>query len=195
MKYTILVIMMLFSFSTFSSELLSPKEKQTISSGALVKRVIWKKGFVWPQVLVYVLLKHTPAQNMSAFSHFDTHKTFIPDMLESRIVKKISPEQMHVYFEMKIPWPINKSTYTTNNVITQEADGSHKLTWNLVKSDMLKSTEGHMKFIPYEGKTLLEYDTFIVPNSSFAGMFKNRVETDVENSVKKIVSHLNQIQL
>jgi len=52
-----------------------------------------------------------------------------------------------------------------------------------------------MKFIPYEGKTLLEYDTFIVPNSSFAGMFKNRVETDVENSVKKIVSHLNQIQL
>jgi hypothetical protein len=48
-----------------------------------------------------------------------------------------------------------------------------------------------MRFYPYKGKTLLEYVSHIVPNSSLASMFKNRVADDVEKSVKKIAKHLN----
>jgi hypothetical protein len=55
---------------------------------------------------------------------------------------------------------------------------------------MLKATDGYMTFSPYEGKTLLKYVSFIVPNSSFAGMFKDRVAKDVEKSVTKITKHL-----
>ena len=195
MKTFITTLLLTLSFFSYSAVEFNPAEKKKLTQGSMIKKVIWKKGYVWPEVKIFILLDKTPADNMNAFSHFENHKTYIPDMMESRIIKKVSPEQLHVYFEMKVPWPIKKSTYVTNNVITQDSDGGHTLTWNLVKADMLKSTDGFMKFSPYEGKTLLEYVTFIVPNSSFAGMFKNRVEKDVENSVNKIVNHLNSIQL
>ena len=169
---------------------MTPTEKQQLDKGEMVKKIVWKDGYVWPEVTVMQVLKYEPLDNLNVFLDFEKHKTYIPDILESKIVKKISKNQMHVYFEMKVPWPVNKSVYTTNNIITKDPDGSHTLKWNLVKGSLIKSSDGHMTFSPYEGKTLITYVTFIVPNSSLAGMFKNRVAVDVEVAVTKITKHL-----
>lgn len=174
----------------FGNELVSTSEKQVLAQGSMVKTVNWKEGFIWPEVKIITLLNHSPLDNLNVFLNFETHKTYIPDMLESRVVKKVSANQMEVYFEMEMPWPVKKATHTTNNVITKNEDGSYTLKWNLVKADRLKATDGYMRFYPYEGKTLLEYVTLIVPNSSLAAMFKDRVASDVEKSVKKITKHL-----
>jgi hypothetical protein len=171
---------------------LSPTEKQELNKGSMVKNVVWKKGYVWPEVTIRVLLNNSPLENMNVFLDFEKHKSYIPDMLESKIVKKVSASETQVYFEMTMPWPVNKTSHVTNNVVSHNDDGSHTLKWNLVKADMLKSTDGYMNFSTYENKTLLTYVSFIVPNSSFAGMFKNRVATDVEKAVTKITRHLNQ---
>lgn len=176
----------------FSMVSLTPAEKQQLSQGQMVKKVIWKEGHVWPEVKILTVLPHNPQDNLNTFLDFETHKTYIPDMLESRIIKKVSPKQMQVYFEMEMPWPVKKTSHVTNNIVTSNEDGSYTLKWNLVKADMLKATDGYMSFHPYEGKTLLEYVSLIVPNSSFAVMFKDRVATDVEKSVVKISKHLNK---
>jgi hypothetical protein len=89
-----------------------------------------------------------------------------------------------------MPWPVKKTSHTTNNVITKNSDGSYTLQWNLVEGKMLKATDGHMNFSSYNGKTLLTYVSLIVPNSSLASMFKNRVADDVEKTVKVISRHL-----
>ena len=182
-------VFLLSNFS-FSADLMTPTEKQQLDKGEMVKKIVWKDGYVWPEVTVMQVLKYEPLDNLNVFLDFEKHKTYIPDILESKIVKKISKNQMHVYFEMKVPWPVNKSVYTTNNIITKNPDGSHTLKWNLVKGSLIKSSDGHMTFSPYEGKTLITYVTFIVPNSSLAGMFKNRVAVDVEVAVTKITKHL-----
>lgn len=160
--------------------------------GEMVQNVKWKEGYVWPEVSIRVLLNHKPEENMTEFMKFETHKDYIPDVLESKVVKKISPENLHVYLAMEMPWPVKKSEQVTNNVLTKEADGSFTLKWNLVKAEFVKATDGHVTFKPYNGKTLMEYETFIVPNSSLAGMFKDRVATDVNKTVKTITKHLNQ---
>lgn len=189
----ILCALLLLPSLSFALDPMTPSEKVELEKGSMVKRVVWKEGYVWPEVTILVLLNHAPKDNMNEFLDFNKHKTFIPDMVESKIVKKISPNEMNVYFEMVMPWPVNKTSHVTNNVVTHKPDGSSTLTWNLVKADMLKQTDGHMTFSPYEGKTLLTYVSFIVPNSSFAGMFKNRVASDVEKSVTKITTHLTKI--
>ena len=191
-KFFIVSVLFLLSNLSFSANLLTPTEKQQLDKGEMVKKIVWKDGYVWPEVTVLKVMNYDPLDNLNVFLDFEKHKTYIPDILESKIVKKISENEMHVYFEMKVPWPVNKSVYTTNNVITKDPDGSHTLKWNLIQGSLIKSSDGHMTFSPYEGKTLITYVTFIVPNSSLAGMFKNRVAVDVEVAVTKIIKHLTK---
>jgi hypothetical protein len=191
-KTFFLSLLLTFPAFCFAVVPLIPTDKQELAKGGMIKKVVWKDGFIWPEVTILVVLNHSPLDNLNVFLDFDSHKTYVPDMLESKVIKKVSPTQTQVYFEMEMPWPVKKTTHVTNNVVSSSSDGSYTLKWNLVKADMLKATDGHMSFYPYEGKTLLEYVSLIVPNSSLAGMFKDRVASDVEKSVVKITKHLNK---
>ncbi len=173
---------------------LNPEEKTKLLSGEVVEEIKWRDEFVWPLVTMRALVPGSPEANMKSFTQFDKHPSFIPDLLVSKVVKTISPTQMHVYAEMKVPWPVNKSTYTTNNVITKKPDGSVDLTWNKVEGKLIKATDGHITFTPYEGKSLMEYQSQIVPDSKFAGMVKNQVPKDVRASVTKIIEYLKSEQ-
>ncbi len=187
---TLITFLILSTLTAKASNTLSQTEKDQLSKGQIVTKVNWKEGYIWPEVTVYSLLKHSPKQNLDVFLDFETHKNYIPDMLESKVVKRISQNQLQVYFEMSMPWPVKKTNHTTNNIISKNSDGSYTLKWNLVEGKMLKATDGYMNFSNYEGKTLLTYVSLIVPNSSLAGMFKNRVAEDVEKTVKVISKHL-----
>jgi len=189
---TIILALLLLPNLTYAiADAISAKDQEQLSQGSMVKKVDWKEGYVWPEVTILVLLNHAPLDNLNVFLDFESHKKYIPDMIESQILKIVSSNQTHVYFEMEMPWPVKKTSHVTNNIVTNNSDGSYTLQWNLVKAEMLKATDGSMTFIPYQGKTLLKYVSFIVPNSSFAGMFKDRVAKDVEKSVIKITKHLN----
>jgi hypothetical protein len=190
-KSLLLSVLFLLPTLALSAEINS-EDKALLAKGSIVKKVIFKDKYVWPEVTTMIVLNHAPLDNMKEFLDFNSHKTYVPEIMESKIVKSITENQMHVYFEMKVPWPVNKSTYTTNNVITKDVDGGTTLVWNLVSGSMLKSSDGQIRFSPYEGKTLFTYKTFIVPNSSFAGLFKNQVAVDVEKAVLAIGKHLTK---
>jgi ribosome-associated toxin RatA of RatAB toxin-antitoxin module len=191
MKTTIYsLFLFLFSLASIAAPTLNQADKEELHKGSMVTKVEWIEGHIWPEVTVFTLLKHSPKQNLDVFLDFETHKNYIPDMVESKIVKRVSQNQLQVYFEMSMPWPVKKTSHTTNNVITKNSDGSYTLKWNLVEGKMLKATDGYMNFSTFEGKTLLTYVSLIVPNSSLAGMFKNRVADDVEKTVKVISKHL-----
>lgn len=193
MKNLLAAITLIASSLTYAFAPITPQENEKLLRGEAIQYVEWKEGYVWPQVSMRVLLDHKPKENMDVFMQFETHKDYIPDVIDSKVVKKISPTNLHVELSMAMPWPVNKSTQVTNNVLTKGDDGSYTLTWNLIKAKFVKSTDGHCTFSPYQGKTLMEYVTFIVPNSSFAGMFKGRVAGDVEKSVKAIANHLDKV--
>lgn len=191
-KNLIPAILFLLPCLAFAVDPITADEHQKLMKGESLQVVTWEEGYVWPKVFMRVVLNNKPQENMEVFMDFDSHKTFVPDMLESKVVKKVSPENMHVMMSMAMPWPVKKSTHTTNNVLVREADGSLTLKWSLVSAEFLKATDGYVTFKPYMGKTLMEYMTFIVPNSSFAGMFKNQVAGDVKKTVEKIAQHLNK---
>lgn len=188
---SLIAALILLPLIAFAKADLTAEQKQTLAKGEMITKVDWKEGYIWPEVTIYTVLNHAPQDNLNVFLDFNSHKKYIPDMIESKILKKDAKET-HVYFEMEMPWPVKKSTHVTNNVVTADADGGHTLKWNLIKADWLKATDGYMTFSPYEGKTLLTYVSLIVPNSSLASMFKNRVASDVEKSVKQITSYLTK---
>lgn len=172
---------------------ISPKEHQDLLKGETIQHVEWKEGYVWPEVTVRVLLNHSAEESMNVFTDYESQKNYIPDLLEAKVVKRVSPENVHVFMAMAMPWPVKKSTHTTTNILSKSADGSYTLKWSLFgEATFLKATDGYVTFKPYEGKTLMEYVTFIVPNSSFAGMFKDKVAGDVMKTVKSITKQLDK---
>jgi hypothetical protein len=176
MKTLIFILSLIFSFHSFALDL-TDQEKEILRQGEMVKRVNWREGYTWPQVTIISVLPHTPIENL-------------PDMVKSKIEKQVGPLETDVKFVMKVPWPIKSSTYVTKNVIEKTSDEEYRVTWSLVKADLIKDTVGTVLFEKFEGKTLFKYTSQIVPDSMFAGMFKSRVEGDVEKSVKEILSHL-----
>jgi hypothetical protein len=196
MKIKALILTSLFVIPALSFGVtpLTPKEQQDLMKGEMVQHVEWKKGYVWPEVTVRVLLNHGAEESMNVFTNYEAQKDYIPDLLEAKVVKRISPDNVQVFMAMSMPWPVNKSTHTTNNLLTKLPDGSLTLKWNLLKeTTFLKATDGYVTFSPYNGKTLMEYVTFIVPNSKFAGMFKDKVAGDVLNTVKAIQKQINKV--
>ena len=194
MKIKSLFILILTLLPTFAFAMppVTPGEHEKLMKGEMIQIVNWKKGYVWPEVSTRMLLTKPPREAMETFMDFEAQKTYIPDLLDCKVVKKISPENMHVYGAMALPWPVKKSEYVTNNVLTKAADGTYTLKWNLVEAKYITSTDGYVAFSNYNGKTLLEYVTFIVPNSSFAGMFKDRVASDVKKTVESITKHIEK---
>jgi hypothetical protein len=179
-------------FGSLSVESLSKEEQELLNKGEVVKKIKWIENHVWPQVTIYSLIPHKPIENLAAFTDYKSHKAFIPDMLESDIQKKISDLEAHVKFVMKMPWPVNKETHVTDNLISKAGENHYVLKWSLVSADLLKDTTGFLDFQAQGDKTLFTYQTQITPNSSLAGLFKSRVAGDVEKSVKKIISRLNE---
>jgi hypothetical protein len=191
MKIKSLILLSLALLPLYAQAIdLSAKEKELVVAGKLSKDVQWREKFVWPKVTIKALIPGTPEQNMKGFTQFEKHTDFIPDLIQSKIVKTPAANQWHVACVLKVPWPVSKSAYTTNNVVTVAADGTQRLDWNMVKGDLIKATDGHITFQPYEGKSLLEYESQIVPDSGLAGMFKNKVESDIEATVKAIIKNL-----
>lgn len=191
MKTKNLILSVICALPLFAHAIdLSDKEKELVVAGKLSKNVEWRDKYVWPRVTVKALIPGTPEQNMKGFTQFEKHTDFIPDLIKSKIVATPAPNQWHVSCVLKVPWPVSKSAYTTNNVVTVAADGTQTLVWNMVKGDLIKATDGFVTFQPYEGKSLMEYQSQIVPDSGLAGMFKGKVEGDIEATVKAIIKNL-----
>lgn len=190
MKFLSFLLPLFFSLSAFAiRDDLTPAEIKKLKNGQTVKRVINLKGKAWPQVTIMSIIPNSPKQNMNVFKDFKSHKKFIPGLLKSKIIRKVSENEIDVAFEMKMPWPLSNSVYSTKHRLEEKGE-DHKLSWSLIKSNQMKATEGQVIFEAYEGKTLFTYINHITPDSSFAGMFKGRVEGDVEKTAKIIKKHL-----
>lgn len=191
MKQTTFLLTLLISFPLLALKAdMTPDEKSQLRQGKMVKRVINLKGKSWPQVTIMQIIPNTPKQNMDVYTEFDQHKNFIPDLIKSKVISKTEKEIV-VSFEMKMPFPVPNSIYTTKNIFENSGE-DYKLSWTLIKANQLKATEGSVIFESYEGKTLFTYINHITPDSSFAGMFKGRVDGDVEKTVKIIIKHLGK---
>ena len=190
MKPFLLLFSLIFSLSSFATRNdLTPQELNNLQKGQSVKRVMNLKGKDWPQVTIMMIIPHSPKQNMDVFKNFESHKNFIPDLIKSEIIRKISEKEIDVAFEMKMPWPLSKSVYSSKHFIEEKGE-DRLLSWKLIKSNQMKASEGKVIVETFEGKTLFTYTNHITPDSSFAGMFKDRVEGDIEKTAKIIAGHL-----
>lgn len=185
------ILSSIYSFSSYALRTdLTTSEIALLKNGKQIKQAVTIEGQIWPKVIVVSLIPHTPKQNMEVFSQFESHRKFIPNLTKSKIVRK-EGNATDVSFEMDMPMPVSNSLYTTRHILENTGD-DYKISWSLLKSNQMKSSNGFVVFEAFEGKTLFTYENHISPDSSFAGLFTSRVKSDVEKTVKIIIKHLDK---
>lgn len=166
---------------------LTDSEIDKLKKGKEIERVEELKGEVFPRVTLINVIPHTPHQNMTLFTNFESHPKFIPGLLGAKIVHK-EGNITDVAFEMEMPI-VKNTKYTTRHFVDYEGKDA-VLRWDLLKSKQLKATKGSIIFEDFEGKTLFTYITHITPTSSLAWTVKSRVVPDVKKNMKVVRAYL-----
>ncbi len=188
----ILTIYAFLSFSVAAHAEFTPMELKTLTNK---QSVVYSKnipGCPWPEMTFFALIDVLPVEAAALFSHYQDQKKYIPDLIKSDPVKKISENEMIVDFEMYIPWPLSNSKYSTGNVFKKSASNEYEISWYLVESDSLIDSKGMVQFTPYETKTLFKYKSFIHPDSKLASIFSSKAKSGMSKTVQAIVTYIEE---
>lgn len=180
-------------FSTFLSSPLAleasftPSEKEELLAGKqLVKQIENKEG-AWPIIRLYQVIEATALESVAIFYALDYQKEYVPNLIQSNISKVVSPTEVWVQYELKMPWPLSNSHYLHSHLLKKISDDRYRVTWKMEESDATEKVEGLAEFYPFsEGKTLMVYENAVIPKSIFASFVKNTMISDVQKTLSAI---------
>ncbi|MCK6595648.1 MAG: hypothetical protein L6Q33_10635 [Bacteriovoracaceae bacterium] len=150
------------------------------------------KNAPWPVVKVYQLIDATPLQAVSLFGALDYQEKYIPKTLKSDPIKHISSTEVLTEYEIEVPFPLQNATHVHGSLLKKLPNG-HELSWYRVSSNSTEEAKGFARFTSHENKTLMEYQTFIIPKSIFGALVKKIMVKDVTNTVVAIKNHVEKL--
>ena len=172
---------------------LSKEELLMLEKGIIFKsRAV--EGSAWPAVTLYTLIGTTPIEAVAIFAAYDYQKSYVPNVIESTPVKHISPTEVWCRYEYRMPWPISNSHYIHTNILKSFGKNSFRVEWKVIESDAMNRVDGSADFVPFADKTLLKYHNATDPKSFLAFLFKESMKSDVQETLKAIVSHIEQVK-
>jgi hypothetical protein len=146
---------------------LSRDQRSDLKKGDLIVLEQDVLGKPWPRVRIYKRIKATPEEVAAVFFDYDQAKTYIPDVLESKISKRITPCVVEVDYEINVPI-LRDEAYTARNEMKALGEG-YQASWNLLRALQTKAAEGDLLIEPFEnGSSVIRYTNLVTPSSGMA---------------------------
>ena len=170
---------------------LTREQRAELEKGGLIVLEQDIPGKPWPRVRIYKKIQAAPEQVASVFFDYNQAKTFIPDVLESRISKKISPGVMEVDYEVDVPILADEA-YTARNEMKALQDG-YQASWTLLRALQTKAAEGNLLIEPFEnGSSVIRYTNLVTPSSGMAKILKLPAMARMQKTVLAIGQKVEQ---
>ena len=145
------------------------------------------EGKPWPRLRIYQLVRASAEDVAAVFFDYDNSKTFVPDLLHSKISKKISPCVLEVDYEVEVPILADEA-YTARNVLKTTDDGGYRVSWNLVRALQTKDATGHLRIEPRgEDSSIICYTNLVTPSSGMAGILEKLAISRMKKTVEAMV--------
>ena len=181
-----------FSFAVTPPADLTETELAKLTNKQLILHSKEVSQCPWPEITVFALVDISPAEAAALFSNYQDQKTYIPNLIKSDPARKLADNETIVDFEMRLPWPLANSKYSTANVFNRLENNEYEFCWYLVQSDSLVDSKGAVQFIPYGKMTLLRYQSLIHPDSKLATILSSRLKGGVMRTVQAIVTYMEE---
>ena len=170
---------------------LTREQRANLEKGDLIVLEQDIPGKPWPRVRIYKKIQATPEQVAAVFFDYNQAKTFIPDVLESRISKKISPGVMEVDYEVDVPILADEA-YTARNEMKTLQD-CYQASWTLLRALQTKAAEGNLLVEPFEnGSSVIRYTNLVTPSSGMAKILKLPAMARMQKTVLAIGQKVEQ---
>lgn len=142
------------------SESLTVAERRQLDQGELIVKMREVEGYPWPEVTVYRRVAASPEEVMAVYADFERQVEYLPKLVESRIVKRVSRNSFHVSYEYEVTGPNER--YTVLAAVTR-SPGGLQATWALVKGRYVRRLSGQMKVEALGSGALIEYTNRVDP--------------------------------
>jgi carbon monoxide dehydrogenase subunit G len=183
-----------FGFATTPPAELNQTELVKVANKELIIHSKEVAKCPWPELTVFALIDASPVEAAAVFSNYEDQKKYIPDLVKSDPARRVAQNETIVNFEMRLPWPLANSRYSTGNIFNRLENDKYEICWYLVESDSLIDSKGTVQFIPYGNKTLLKYQAFVHPGSRLASIFSSRAKATITKTVQAIVSYIEEVR-
>ena len=170
---------------------LTREQRANLEKGDLIVLEQDIPGKPWPRVRIYKKIQASPEQVAGVFFDYNQAKTFIPDVLESRISKKISPGVMEVDYEVDVPILADEA-YTARNEMKMLQD-CYQASWTLLRALQTKAAEGNLLVEPFEDdSSVIRYTNLVTPSSGMAKILKLPAMARMQKTVLAIGQKVEQ---
>ena len=170
---------------------LTRDQRQALENGTLVMREQDIPGKPWPRVRIYKRISAAPEEVAAVFFDYDQAKTYIPDVLESKVSKKISPRVMEVDYAVDVPILADEA-YTARNEMIRLGD-SYQVSWTLLRALQTKAAEGNLLIEPFEnGTSVIRYTNLVTPSSGMAKLLRGPALSRMQKTVLAIGQKVEQ---
>jgi hypothetical protein len=171
---------------------LSDAERERVDRGGLVVRARPIEGFPWPELTVYARVAAAPAEVMAVYADFDAQATFLPEMVESRIVGRDGPTAWRVFYEYEVIGPNER--YTVAVRLGRVAGGYHA-TWSLVTARYARRLGGEMRVVEHGDGSLVRYASRVDPGTLGVTLGSpESVERRLRATVEALARHVERLR-
>jgi hypothetical protein len=177
----------------WGNEELTAAEKRQLGHGELIVRTRQVEGYPWPQVTVYRRVAASPEEVMAVYADFDNQAGYLPRLVESRIVERVSRNSFRVSYEYEVTGPNER--YTVLAVVSR-APGGYRVTWDLVTARYARRLNGQVKVEAQGGGAVIEYSNVVDPG--FFGVRLGSPETTVSQlreTVQALTAHVERFRV
>ncbi len=164
---------------------LNRDQRQELEKGELIVREQDIPGKPWPRVRIYKQISASPEEIAAVFFDYDQAKTYIPDVLKSKISKKVSPSVMEVDYAVDVPILADEA-YTARNEMIRLGD-SYQVSWKLPRALQTKAAQGNLLIEPLEnGTSVIRYTNLVTPSSGMAKILRGPALSRMQKTVVAI---------
>lgn len=191
--FLVLIFIAQCAFAQLPNEL-NQNDYKRIDDGEYLFKTKEVKGLPWPQITVYKTIEATSLESVAVFYALEHQPSYIPNLIKAKVVKQRVPTEADVQYELEMPWPLSNGKYIHGHKLEQKETSTYKVSWWLVKSNTAKKVNGSATFYPYKGKTLLKYDSLVVPDSILASLVEKKMLEDVKSSLVAIHNEVLRVK-
>jgi hypothetical protein len=171
---------------------LTDAERERIERGELVVRTRAVEGFPWPEVTVYARVAAAPAEVMAVYADFDAQATFLPEMVQSRIVERDGPTAWRVFYEYEVAGPNERYTVA---VRLGRVAGGYQATWNLITARYARRLGGEMRVVENGDGSLVRYVSRVDPGTLGVTLGSpESVERRLRVTVQALARHVERLR-
>lgn len=186
------LIIFLLAFNSYAQDLtkLSRGERERLYKGEFVMLTHEVDNAPWPRLEIFKIVESDPQSIAAFFADFEAQPEYVPNLLKAKIVKEDNPLDVHVDYEMHLPWPLSNAKYIHGHHLSGNSNDRFKVAWYLVSSSVTEELRGHAEFIGYgSNKTLWHYEAFVRPKSALAGLFEGTMKSDTIKTLEATHNH------